>query len=94
MWVGTFNVWGRVVLEEILKVVGIFGAIIYLFTYLKVQLRRDYAKSFEYSGLNFLAASFVLLSLIFHWNFPSAIIQVSWMIISLYGLYRCYKYVK
>lgn len=75
-----------------MEYIGIIGAILYLFSYAKIQWRRDYAKTIEYSALNFLASSFVLYSLLDQWNLPSVIIQISWMTISAYGVYRCLKY--
>lgn len=79
---------------SVLEILGVIGAFTYLYTYAVLQWRRDYAKTVAYSFLNFLAACLVLISLFENWNLPSAIIQISWMVISLYGLRRCLKYIK
>lgn len=72
--------------------IGITGAIIYLLSYAAVQWRRDFVRTIKYSLMNLTAASFVLYSLSTNWNTASAIIQISWIIISVYGVYRCMKY--
>jgi len=73
------------------EIIGVIGAMLYLYSYASVQLKRAYARTFEYSALNFLAALFVLISLTSYWNLASAIIQISWILISLYGLFKCYR---
>ena len=65
------------------------GAGLYLGTYVALQYRRDFAKTFAYSFYNFLAAVFVLISLSHSWNLSAAIIQAMWILISLFGMYKC-----
>lgn len=74
------------------EVLGLTGAGLYLFTYVQLQLKRDYAKTFMYSFLNFLGAAFVATSLLFSWNSASMVIQIMWIGISLYGMYRCMRH--
>jgi len=68
------------------EVLGLAGVVFYLGSYAALQLDLINAKGFAYPTLNFLAASFVLLSLLENYNFPSLLIQISWITISLYGI--------
>lgn len=74
--------------------VGFIGVFCYVLSYAMLQYRRDFAKSFTYSILNLFGAGFLLVSLADNWNFPSFVIQVIWLVLSLYGLGRCYQYRK
>lgn len=68
------------------EALGLAGVGFYLGSYAALQFDFIDAKGFAYPTLNFLAASLVLLSLMENYNFPSLLIQVSWITISLYGI--------
>lgn len=68
--------------------VGIIGVIILLTAYFGLSAGRLKSDSLRYQFLNFTAAWLILFSLLFHWNTPSALIEVAWIIISLVGIYR------
>ena len=68
------------------EILGLAGVVFYLGSYAALQFDCIDAKGFAYPTLNFLAASLVLLSLMENYNFPSLLIQVSWITISLYGI--------
>lgn len=68
--------------------VGLFGAFVYLGSYALLQLGLISGQSYLYSALNITAASLVLISLGESFNLSSAIIQVSWILISLVGITR------
>lgn len=68
------------------EALGLAGVAFYLGSYAALQFDFIDAKGFAYPTLNFLAASFVLLSLLENYNFPSLLIQISWIAISLYGI--------
>lgn len=72
--------------------VGLIGVIISVTCYARMQWRRDYAKSLSYSLLNFIGSVMILVSVCNNWNLPAFISNVTWGIISLYGVYRCQKY--
>jgi CRP-like cAMP-binding protein len=69
-------------------VLGLFGVAIYLLSYAALQLGLISGQSYLYSGLNIAAASLVLISLSNDFNLSSAIIQVSWIVLSLLGIAR------
>jgi len=72
--------------------VGLVGVGLSVGCYARLQWRRDFAKTYLYSGLNALASILILISLTQNWNLASATINLAWLVISLYGLYRCRKY--
>ncbi len=75
------------------SLVGMCGAFGYLLSYALLQLKRDYAKTMSYSLLNLFSALLVAISLLKDFNAGSMFIQLSWILISVYGVVRCLKYV-
>ena len=74
--------------EELVHAIGIFGAGVYLGSYALLQLGILKGDSYTYSTLNILAPSCVMISLLTAFNMSSAIIQMSWIIISIVGICR------
>ncbi len=74
-------------------VLGVMGSILYLYSYILLQFKRDFAKSFQYSFMNFTAAGLVLVSLCQHFNLAAVICNISWGAISLYGMYKSRKHI-
>lgn len=66
--------------------VGMMGVFLVLVCYCLLQLGFLSLKSFIFSFLNFLGSIFLLFSLMYHWNLASVIIEVAWLLISLYGV--------
>ncbi len=72
---------------ELFDSLGILGFILYLVSYALLQARKILGDSISYIMLNLTAATLVLVSLTNHFNIASALIQISWIVISLYGLF-------
>lgn len=72
----------------VFEAAGFVGVALYLGSYAALQAGFLRGGSYTYAVMNFLAASFVLLSLMADWNLWSAIIQISWIVISIVGLTR------
>ena len=68
--------------------VGIIGVILLLIAYFAISTGRVSSDSFTYQILNFIAAWLILFSLYFHWNTPSVLIEIAWIIISVIGMLR------
>jgi len=68
--------------------IGIIGVVLLLAAYFGLSTGRLNANNLGYQFLNFFAAWLILFSLYFHWNTPSALIEMAWIAISLVGIYR------
>jgi len=74
--------------EQLLNTAGLAGAVLYLGSYALLQFGLLRGSSYTYAILNLCASSLVLLSLMVAFNLSSAIIQSSWIIISVVGIMR------
>lgn len=72
------------------QAVGMAGVLCLLVTYFLLQARRLQPDRPAYSLLNFLGAGCVLISLLFQWNLAAALIEIFWMLVSLFGLFLCW----
>ena len=70
--------------------IGLAGAGIYLVSYFLLQAGFVGGNSKTYAVMNLVAASFVLVSLYTAFNAASAVIQTSWIVISIFGMTRMY----
>ncbi len=71
---------------SVFEMAGIVGVLLYLGSYAALQFQVISATGIKYPILNFLAASAVLISLFESFNLSSALIQISWIAISAYGI--------
>ncbi|MFB9149369.1 cyclic nucleotide-binding domain-containing protein [Roseovarius ramblicola] len=69
---------------------GYLGVAIYLGAYICLQLGYIRGSGYRYASLNMVAAICVLVSLSANFNLASAIIQGSWVLISLVGITRVF----
>jgi len=67
---------------------GIFGVFIILTGYLFLQLDRLTVRDWRYSMANALGAILILISLCFSFNLASFIIEIAWLLISIFGLFK------
>lgn len=74
--------------EQVLQGAGLAGVVLYLGSYALLQTGLLRGSGYAYAVFNLCAASLVLLSLTVAFNLSSALIQISWIIISLLGLAR------
>jgi len=72
-------------------IIGYLGAGMYLAAYVLLQLRRGFSETLTYSLINLVAASMVAYSLLFMWNGAAIMIQLMWILISVYGITRCIR---
>lgn len=72
-------------------IIGIVGVSIIVVTYLFLQLQKISSQTLTYSVLNIVGSAMILYSLIDSWNLASFVIQVFWIIISLFGIRNYYK---
>lgn len=74
----------------IAEIAGLAGVLFYILSYFLLQIGMLASDRYTYPVLNLLAACCVLYSLQTHFNFASALIQLSWIAISLLGITRLY----
>lgn len=73
-------------IDDISDIVGIIGVVIILISYILLQFEKMKAKSIAYSVMNLVGAVLILYSLLFNWNLASVVIEIFWILISLFGI--------
>lgn len=73
---------------DLADVIGTSGVALILLCYYLLQARRLTIEHPWYSLLNLMGSILIMYSLFFHWNTPSFVIEVAWISISLWGLYK------
>jgi hypothetical protein len=69
-------------------VTGFVGVACIVTAYFANQMGRLDAEDWRFPAANLVGSLLILASLWTAWNFPSAVIEVIWAAISLYGLSR------
>lgn len=72
-------------------VVGNLGVIAILATYLALQMGKLDPRRIAYSALNAVGALFITISLIFDFNLSAFVVEVVWVLVSLYGVARALR---
>lgn len=73
---------------SVYNAIGFLGAAIIVIAYFAMQQRWLDALDWRFPAANLLGSLLILVSLWFEWNFPSAVIEIFWALISLLGLLR------
>lgn len=76
---------------DIYQIIGFIGMVFIVYAYLLLQIKKYTITSFSYQLLNLIGAILLLISLCVHFNLGSFIIEVFWIIITLYGMYKNLK---
>ena len=76
---------------DIYQIIGFIGMVFIVYAYLLLQIKKYTITSFSYQLLNLIGAILLLISLCEHFNLGSFIIEVFWIIITLYGMYKNLK---
>lgn len=76
---------------ELHNIVGSLGVIMIITSYLFIQIDKLSVKGVQYSLINAVGALLVLFSLYYEFNLSAFIIELFWLIISLYGLFNFYR---
>jgi hypothetical protein len=67
-------------------IVGTFGVVTIIVTYILLQIDRLRSEQLAYSVINALGAGLILVSLYFSYNLPSVIVESFWLAISIFGV--------
>lgn len=76
---GDFTVW---------DMLGMVGVLLVLGLYAQLQLGRMSGDDLKFSAGNAVGSLFIAISLLFSFNLSSFVIEISWLFISLIGIYR------
>lgn len=69
-------------------IIGCFGTIIVLIAYILLQTRKLGSHDMLFSFLNLVGGLMILVSLLYCWNLAAVAMEVSWVIISGFGMFR------
>ena len=72
-------------------VIGFAGAAAIISAYFANQQRWLHSEDWRYPFANLVGAALILVSLFFEWNFPSVVIEIFWVGISLYGVTKAVR---
>jgi len=71
--------------------IGNIGIVMILGAYVALQMERMAPGDVRYNLLNLFGAAFILISLIFKFNLSAFLIELAWLLISVYGLSKALK---
>lgn len=75
-------------LKAISNTVGMIGVIMQLTVYFLLSTNRIHSNTLFYQFFNMIGACGILYSLFFHWNTPSVVIEIIWLLISMRAVLR------
>ncbi|ARG96270.1 CBU_0592 family membrane protein [Legionella micdadei] len=75
-------------IEMLSNFIGILGVILVLVAFFLSQAGKVAVDSLNYLGSNLLGSSLITVSLVFHWNLSSFLIEMAWSAISIMGIIR------
>ena len=72
----------------LLTLLGIIGVACIIIAYFLLQYGKLRADDMRYPVTNLTGSILILLSLIHAWNLPSFVIEICWIMISLFGIIK------
>ena len=78
-------------LDLLFNIIGYTGVAMILIAYSLLQLGSILGDSIRYCLANLVGAILILVSLCWSWNWPSVVIEVAWILISLFGLIKALR---
>lgn len=76
----------------LLDLIGNIGVVVLMIAYLMLQLNKLSSSGLAYSLLNAIGASLIVVSLLVNFNLSAFIMEVFWVLISLVGIYRYFRF--
>lgn len=73
-------------------ILGTVGVAVIIVAYFLLQTGRLRSEQLAYSVMNGVGAVLILISLYYAFNFPSFVVEFFWLLISLYGIGRCFSH--
>lgn len=72
-------------------IIGLFGVACVLYAYWALQTERLAAEDWRFSAVNGIGAVLIMVSLFHTFNLASFVIEIVWLAISLYGLWKAWR---
>lgn len=79
---------------DIFQLIGFIGMIFVVVAYFLLQTEKKKISSWTYQVLNLIGAILLLISLFVHFNLGSFVIEVFWIAITVFGMYKNLKGIK
>lgn len=76
---------------DIYQIIGFIGMIFIVWAYFLIQTGKSSIDSLYYQLLNLIGAILLTISLFVHFNLGSFLIEVFWIAITLYSMYKNWK---
>ncbi|NKQ41066.1 MAG: hypothetical protein HF962_05805 [Sulfurovum sp.] len=73
---------------DIFQWLGFAGMLFIVYAYFLLQTGKDTIASFRYQILNLIGAILLTISLLVHFNLGSMLIEIFWIIITIYGMMK------
>lgn len=67
-------------------ITGIVGTLLVLLAFFLLQARKLHGNGAIYQLLNAFGAAAIIVSLVYEFNLASMVLEIAWMLISIYGL--------
>jgi len=78
-------------MTRVSEVIGLIGVGITLLAYVLLNLRKLNPRHWSYSGLNAFGSVLIMFSLFYQWNLAAWVMELTWLIVSLYGVYQALR---
>jgi len=75
-------------IDLIYNITGIIGVGLIIITYFLLQAEKMKSNQLAFPLWNLIGGVLILISLIRFWNLPSVVMEVIWIAISLYGIWK------
>ncbi|WP_169973765.1 MULTISPECIES: hypothetical protein [unclassified Campylobacter] len=76
---------------DIFQFIGFLGMICIVLAYFLLQIGKMTSADLSYQLINLAGAILLIISLLVHFNLGSFLIEVFWIFITLYGIFKIYK---
>ncbi|MCR4942418.1 MAG: hypothetical protein K5978_06490 [Campylobacter sp.] len=76
---------------DIFQFIGFCGMVCIVVAYFMLQLGNTNAKSLKFQFINLIGAILLIISLCVHFNLGSFMIEIFWIIITIFGIVKIIK---
>lgn len=76
---------------DIFQFIGFLGMICIVAAYFLLQIGKMTSENLSYQIINLIGAILLIISLFVHFNLGSFLIEIFWILITFYGIFKIYK---